>query len=85
MRSSYPRSPIDHQSNGSKSQMFGQLQSLFLIFFFGVTLLRCHALVHLWFFPQVDSVAFLIDTCRVKDPDRALVPQFYIVHELYPT
>jgi hypothetical protein len=33
MRSSHPRSPIDHQSNGSKSQIFGQLRSLFLIFF----------------------------------------------------
>jgi hypothetical protein len=37
MRSSHPRSPIDHPSNGSKSQIFGQLQSLFLLFFFGVT------------------------------------------------
>jgi hypothetical protein len=35
MRSSHPRSPIDHQSNNSKSQIFDQLQSLFL--FFGVT------------------------------------------------
>jgi hypothetical protein len=33
MRSSHSRSPIDHQSNSSKSQIFGQLQSLFLIFF----------------------------------------------------
>jgi hypothetical protein len=34
MRSSYPRSPIDHLSNGSKNQIFGQLRSLFLFFFF---------------------------------------------------
>jgi hypothetical protein len=33
MRSSHPRSPIDHPSNGSKSQFFGQLWSLFLYFF----------------------------------------------------
>jgi hypothetical protein len=32
MRSSHPRSPIDHPSNGSKSQIFGQLWSLFLFF-----------------------------------------------------
>jgi hypothetical protein len=32
MRSSHPRSPIDHPSNGSKSQIFGQLRSLFLFF-----------------------------------------------------
>jgi hypothetical protein len=36
MRSSHPLSPIDHPSNGSKRQIFGQLRSLFL-FFFGVT------------------------------------------------
>jgi hypothetical protein len=33
-RSSHPRSPIDHRSNGSKSQIFVQLRSFFLIFFF---------------------------------------------------
>jgi hypothetical protein len=38
-RSSHPRSPIDYPSNGSKSQIFCQLRSLFL-FFFGVTLLQ---------------------------------------------
>jgi hypothetical protein len=37
MRSSHPRSPIDHPSNGSKSQFFCQLWSLFLLFFFCVT------------------------------------------------
>jgi hypothetical protein len=36
MRSSHRRSPIGHPSNGSKSQFFCQLRSLFL-FFFGVT------------------------------------------------
>jgi hypothetical protein len=34
MRSLYPRSPIDHPSNSSKNQIFGQLRSLFLFFFF---------------------------------------------------
>jgi hypothetical protein len=38
MRSLHPWSPIDHLSNGSKSQFFGQLRSLFL--FFGVTRLQ---------------------------------------------
>jgi hypothetical protein len=45
----------------------------------------CHVIVHLWILPQVDSVACLMDTCQVKDPDRALVPQFHTVHELHPT
>jgi hypothetical protein len=34
MRSSHPRSPIDHPSNGSKSQIFGELRSLFLYYYF---------------------------------------------------
>jgi hypothetical protein len=46
MRSSHPRSPIDHPSNGSKSQIFGQPRSLFL-FFFGVTVVfRCQWVKH---------------------------------------
>jgi hypothetical protein len=41
MRSSHPRSPIDHPSNGSKSQFFCQLRSLFLyIYIYGVTSLH---------------------------------------------
>jgi hypothetical protein len=39
MRSSHSRSPIDHPSNGSKSQIFGQLRNLFLLCFFGVIVL----------------------------------------------
>jgi hypothetical protein len=30
-------------------------------------------------------MACLIDTCWIKDPDHALLPQFLIVHELHPT
>jgi hypothetical protein len=41
--------------------------------------------VHLRILVQGDGVASLIDTCRVKDPDRALIPQFLTVHDLYPT
>jgi hypothetical protein len=43
MRSSHPRSPIDHPSNGSKKSNFGQLRSLskpvlnFNFVFLGVT------------------------------------------------
>jgi hypothetical protein len=44
-----------------------------------------HVLVHLRIFVQADSVACMIDMCRVKDPDRALISQFYTVHELHPT
>jgi hypothetical protein len=44
-----------------------------------------HVPVHLRILVQGDGTACLIDTCRVKDPDRALIPQFLTVHGLHPT
>jgi hypothetical protein len=56
-----------------------QLRNLFI----EVTL--THVPVHLRILVQGDSVACLIDTCLVKDPDCALIPQFLIIHGLHPT
>jgi hypothetical protein len=44
-----------------------------------------HVSVHLRILVQGDGPACLIDTCQVKDPDRALIPQFLTVHGLHPT
>jgi hypothetical protein len=44
-----------------------------------------HVPIYLRILVQSDGVACLIDTCRVKDPDRALNSQFVTIHGLHPT
>jgi hypothetical protein len=50
-----------------------------------IEVILTHVPVHLRILVQGDGVACLIDTCRVKDPDHALIPQFLTVHGLHPT
>jgi hypothetical protein len=50
-----------------------------------IEVMLTHVPVHLRILVQGDGTACLIDTCRVKDPDRALIPQFLTVHGLHPT
>jgi hypothetical protein len=50
-----------------------------------IKVMLTHIHVHIRILVQGDGVACLIDTCRVKDPDRALIPQFLTVHGLHPT
>jgi hypothetical protein len=47
--------------------------------------LLTHVPIHLRILVQDNGVACLTDTCRVKDPDRALISQFIIIHGLHPT
>jgi hypothetical protein len=44
-----------------------------------------HVPIHLRILVQDDGVACLIDMCRVKDPNRALISQFVTIHGLHRT
>jgi hypothetical protein len=50
-----------------------------------IEVLLTHVHIHLIILVQGDGVACLIDMCRVKDPDRALISQFVTIHGLHPT
>jgi hypothetical protein len=50
-----------------------------------IEVVMTHVPVHLKILVQDDGLACLIDTCWVKDPDPALIPQFLTVHGLHPT
>jgi hypothetical protein len=56
---------------------------LFLNLFIDVLL--THVPIHLRILVQGDGVVWLIDTCRVMDPNRALISQFVTIHGLHPT
>jgi hypothetical protein len=50
-----------------------------------IEVLLTHVTIHLRIIVQSDGVASLIDTCRVKEPDRALISQFITIHGLHST
>jgi hypothetical protein len=50
-----------------------------------IEVLLTHVHVHLRILIQGDGVACLINTCRVKNPDRALISQFITIHGLHAT
>jgi hypothetical protein len=50
-----------------------------------IKVLLTHVPIHLRILVQCDGVACLIDTCRVKDPDHALISKFVTIHGLHHT
>jgi hypothetical protein len=50
-----------------------------------IEVLLTHVPIDLRILIQGDYVACLIDTCRVKDPDRALISQFVTIYGLHLT
>ena len=62
-----------------QSRCTGLLLNLF------IEVLLTHVPIHIIILVQGDGVTCLIDTCQVKDPNRALISQFVTIHGLHPT
>jgi hypothetical protein len=66
-------------------QHYLRLRCIGLLLNLFIEVLLTHVTIHLRILVQDDGVACLIDTCQVKDFDRALISQFVTIHGLHPT